>query len=76
MKKSRLPALILAIRVISAGCSGQISDSAPETDTPQAEESSEQTDEVTKEDLNKKLTKASLPETLAENTEASKSESA
>ena len=75
MKKYRLPALILAIMVISAGCSGQISDSAPETDTPQAEESSEQTDEVTKEDMNNTVTDASLPEALAEIPEEYNSES-
>ena len=75
MKKYRLPALILAIMVISAGCSGQISDSASETDTPQAEESSEQTDEVTKEDMNNTVTDASLPESLAEIPEEYNSES-
>ena len=75
MKKYRLPALILAIMVISAGCSGQISDSASETDTPQAEESSEQTDEVTKEDMNNTVTDASLPEALAEIPEEYNSES-
>jgi len=75
VKKYRLPALILAIMVISAGCSGQISDSASETDTPQAEESSEQTDEVTKEDMNNTVTDASLPEALAEIPEEYNSES-
>ena len=75
MKKYRLPALILAIMVISAGCSGQISDSASETDTPQAEESSGQTDEMTEADMNNTVTDAVLPEALAEIPEEYNSES-
>ena len=59
MKKYRLPALILAIMVISAGCSGQI----------------EQTDEVTEEDMNNTVTDAVLPEALAEIPEEYNSES-